>query len=74
MTASVCFASTCPKCGVLRPQRGYTRIALLAFLTSPYQIEAYCATCDDFWPISTSERDALARTLVEGEGEWPYPH
>lgn len=64
-TESVCFASMCPKCGELRPQRGYTRIALLGFLTAAYKIEAYCVTCDQFWPISVSERDALARELVD---------
>jgi hypothetical protein len=30
-------------------------------------IEAYCIVCDEFWPISESERDALGRGLVEGE-------
>jgi hypothetical protein len=66
MTESVFFASMCPKCGELRPQRGYTRIALLGFLTAAYKIEAYCVTCDEFWPISASERDVLSKALAEG--------
>jgi hypothetical protein len=71
MTESVCFASMCPKCAELRPQRGYTRVALLGFLTAAYKIEAYCLTCDEFWPISASERDALARALRRGVKERP---
>lgn len=63
MPETVRFVSTCPTCLKERPQRGYTRGALRGFLLSGHKIEGYCAGCDVFWPISVSERAALARAV-----------
>jgi hypothetical protein len=63
MPETVRFVSTCPKCLKERPQRGYTRAALVAFLLSGHKIEGYCVGCDEFWPIGASERAAMAGEL-----------
>jgi hypothetical protein len=33
-------------------------------LDGGYPVDAYCVLCDEFWPISVSERAALARALT----------
>lgn len=64
---SFSFTSVCPKCKDARSQAGFGSRALLRLLRHNHPIEAYCIVCDEFWPISESERDALGRGLVEGE-------
>jgi hypothetical protein len=66
MDDSISFASVCSRCGQQRPQRGYTRTALLNFFNSDYPIEAYCVKCDAFWPISPEERICIAEALAAG--------
>lgn len=61
---SIPFTSMCPKCLVPQPQRGFSRAALGRLLSGGYPIEAYCAACDDFWPIGLSERVAIAVSLA----------
>jgi hypothetical protein len=58
------FVSTCPKCGRPEPQLAFSGRALQRSLDERQCIEAYCAMCDVFWPISASERAALAQDLA----------
>jgi len=64
MSDAVPFTSECPKCGHERPQTGYVAEELAMLLTSGAEIEAYCANCDTYWPLSTEERADLTRALV----------
>lgn len=50
------FLSVCPGCGRKQPQQGFSRAALLRLLDDDLEIQAYCATCHSFWPISEQER------------------
>jgi len=61
---TVRFVSRCPGCLKERQQRGYTRGALRGILVTGQKIERYCATCDAFWPIDSSERTALVREVL----------
>lgn len=56
----IAFASTCPKCGYERNQHGYSRRILLSLLNRRRNIDAYCIACNVCWPISETERRALA--------------
>ena len=64
MDDSIAFASVCSRCGQQRPQRGYTRTALLNFFNSDYPIEAYCVPCDKFWSISVRERVEVGEAVA----------
>jgi hypothetical protein len=64
---SFSFTSVCPKCKEARFQAGFGIRTLLRLLRHNEPIEAYCIGCDEFWPISESDRDALGRGLVDGE-------
>jgi hypothetical protein len=57
------FSSECPKCGHDRALTGYARDELRELLESGAEIEAYCISCDEHWPISTEERADLALAL-----------
>lgn len=50
------FMSTCPRCRRRQAQCGFSRAALLRLLDDDLEILAYCASCNDFWPISDEER------------------
>lgn len=63
MHEPIAFASSCPKCGQQRSERGFSRTALLRLLNADHPIEAYCAVCDEFWAVSPGERAALASEL-----------
>ena len=63
MHESLPFSSTCPKCSARRLQRGFSRATLDKLLTGGDPIEAYCASCDEFWAISAAERASLAAGL-----------
>ena len=56
----VSFVSTCPACGRKRLQQGYTRRSLFSLLDARRTIDAYCIVCNVCWPISKSERHAIA--------------
>jgi hypothetical protein len=60
---SVLFAATCPKCRQQVLQHGYSRVLLFGLLDVDHPIEAYCAACDEFWPISATERRAIVGAL-----------
>jgi hypothetical protein len=42
---------------------GYARDELAELLKSGAEIEGYCISCDERWPISTEERADLVRAL-----------
>jgi redox-regulated HSP33 family molecular chaperone len=60
------FSSECPRCGQERLLTGYAREELAELLREGADIEAYCSTCEQHWPISTEERADLARALDRG--------
>jgi hypothetical protein len=62
---SLPFTSRCPRCMRLQPQRGFPQAALRRLLAGGFPVEAYCVMCDQFWPISASERQAIAEALGE---------
>jgi len=64
----VLFASTCPTCKRERSQDGYTVEALRRLLQGGYPIEAYCATCDEFWSISLHKRIELGEVVAAAAG------
>jgi hypothetical protein len=57
------FVSECPNCKRDRAQTGYSRDELLQLLSSGAEIEAYCSSCDEYWPMSVEERADIARAL-----------
>jgi hypothetical protein len=59
----ILFAAMCPKCRRPVLQHGYSRVLLFGFLDVDHPIEAYCDTCDEFWPISAEERRVLLGAL-----------
>jgi hypothetical protein len=46
---------------------GYTREELAHLLKAGAEIEAYCGSCDEHWPISVEERADIARGLGAGK-------
>ena len=68
MPDSFSFISKCPKCSGVRSQTGFGSRALLRLLNRSLPIEAYCVVCDEFWPISESERNSLAKELAGASG------
>jgi hypothetical protein len=58
------FSSECPGCGQERLLTGYTNEELAEMLLTGADIEAYCSSCDEHWPISTEERADLSRALT----------
>ena len=62
-TNEVSFLSTCPRCTREQLQQGFSPAAVQRLLDSGYPVEAYCAMCDQFWPISAPERAAVASRL-----------
>ena len=62
--SNVPFESMCPSCAQMQPQRGFDRNSLLRLLSSGYSLDAYCATCDEFWSISAKERAALVAATI----------
>ena len=61
---SLGFMSTCPNCKDVRSQQIYGFRTLVRFLVDNQPIEAYCAVCKEFWPITANERAELAWLLV----------
>jgi len=45
-----------------------SRVLLCAYLDIDYEIEAYCAVCDELWTISYEERRALISALLPAHG------
>lgn len=69
---AVTFVSTCPACGLQRPQNGYTRRGIARLLETSRTIDAYCVPCDVLWPISADERLVMAR-VISAEQHGPSP-
>ena len=67
----VLFVARCPKCRKQVLQHGYSRVLLFGFLDVDHPIEASCATCDEFWPISAEERRAIVGALSPSRTESP---
>lgn len=63
MSPPFTFTSECPSCAAERLLAGYPPEELEEMLRTGADIEAYCGSCDERWPISTEERADLARTL-----------
>ena len=63
MKKKIPVSAECPKCGQERSQEDYERDELAQLLRSGATIEAYCASCDERWELSTEERADLARAL-----------
>jgi hypothetical protein len=59
----ILFSATCPKCRRPVLQHGYSRVLLFCLLDVDLPIEAYCATCDELWPIGAEERRAILSAL-----------
>jgi hypothetical protein len=57
------FVSMCPTCSEIRSQVGYSPWGLLRRLNDDRPIEAFCAICNQFWPITAQERVRLAEEL-----------
>jgi len=64
MQQAIPFLAICPKCKRPRPQDEFTRSELLRLLNKGYPVEAYCGSCDYFWPISPHERSRVAAFLA----------
>jgi len=56
----ITFVSTCPMCLNERVQHAYSRRTLFLRLNAASNIEAYCAVCKVYWPISERERGAIS--------------
>ena len=63
MRDSPVFSSECPHCHQERLLSGFAREELLQLLRSGAEIEAYCSSCDQAWPISVEERADIAHAL-----------
>jgi hypothetical protein len=63
MSEQLPFSSECPNCGHDRVLTGYAQDELRELLKSGAEIEAYCISCDEHWPISTEERADLVLAL-----------
>ncbi|HEV2704025.1 MAG TPA: hypothetical protein VGV09_20535 [Steroidobacteraceae bacterium] len=57
------FSAECPNCHQDRVLTGYTREELTQLLSAGAEIEAYCSSCDEHWPVSVEERADIARGL-----------
>lgn len=73
MNTSAPFSSECPGCGQDRVQTGHDREELAELLSSGSNIEAYCVSCDRWWPISEEERADLSWSLTKGSRGSPKP-
>ena len=64
MGQAIVFVSTCPRCRREQPQDGLTIADLVRLLNGGYPIEAYCVTCDEFWPVTLQERVRLGEFVA----------
>ena len=70
MSQAIVFASTCPRCEREQVQDRFTVADLMRLLYGGYPVEAYCAICDSFWPVSIQERVELGDVVaVACEGQ-----
>jgi hypothetical protein len=64
VSRAIFFASTCPHCKRDQVQEGFTVTDLMRLLYGGYPIEAYCESCDKFWPVSLRERVELGEVVA----------
>jgi hypothetical protein len=67
MSRSIAFASTCPSCKRELPQE-FVVAVLRRLLQCGCPIEAYCASCDDFWQIDPLKRVELGEAVAAACG------
>ncbi len=58
------FSAECPNCNQDRLLSGYSAEELTQLLQAGAEIEAYCSSCDEHWPISVEDRTDIARALA----------
>jgi hypothetical protein len=61
---SLRFTATCPACRDVRFQQGYGFRTVVRLLVDDQPIEAYCAVCNESWPINADDRAELAWLLL----------
>jgi hypothetical protein len=64
MGQAIVFVSICPRCKRERAQDALTIADLVRLLNGGYPIEAYCGSCDEFWPISLQKRIELGEVVA----------
>jgi len=72
MAKAVVFVATCPNCKREQLQDGFTLEDLARLLEGGFPIEAHCAFCETFSPISLQTRVELgavvAASVKDGAG------
>ena len=63
MDESFHFMQRCPKCGDEQLQDTYTYAELWTQLEMGDAIVAYCAACDEVWPVGRQARARIARQV-----------
>jgi hypothetical protein len=82
VSQAIVFASICPRCNREQVQDGFTVADLMRLLYGGYPIEAYCVSCDQFWPVNLRKRVELGEVVAATwggalplkEGDHPTPH
>ena len=64
MAGSGPFSAECPNCNQERLLSGYSPDELTQLLRAGAEIEGYCSSCDEHWPISVEDRADIARALI----------
>ena len=64
MSEGIVFASMCPICRLEQVQYRFNVASLHRLLRSGYPVEAYCESCDEFWPIGTEQRTELGEVVA----------
>jgi hypothetical protein len=54
----------CPICRLEQVQYRFNIASLHRLLRSGYPVEAYCESCDEFWPIGTEQRIELGEVVA----------
>jgi hypothetical protein len=47
----------------------YDSDSLLRLLNGGYPVEAYCSTCEEYWPITIKQRAALGAAAIKRRGK-----
>jgi len=66
------FASTCPHCKRDQVQDRFTATDLMRLQYGGFPIEAYCQSCDEFWPVSIRKRVELGDVVAATCGLPPF--
>ena len=65
MGQALTFKAICPTCGREELQKTLTFAALERLIDGCYPIEAYCAVCDDFWPVNIQKRVEIIEAVSQ---------